>query len=120
VFTGGLRRLGAGALVLARHRLELAALDVEEEVLRAGALLAGMLAVAALAALALAAAAALAVVALWPYSPLGALGGVAALFGAAAVIGFLRLRAALARKPAFLAATLHEMESDARLLEPKA
>ncbi|MBI5278036.1 MAG: phage holin family protein [Burkholderiales bacterium] len=114
----GLQRIVATLLVAGRHRLELAALDVEEEVLRLGLLLAGMLAVAALATLSVAAAAALVVVAAWQAGPVAVLGGVLAVFLAATLFAWWRLRVALARKQPFLAGTLAELDSDARLLGP--
>ena len=86
---GGLRRLGATYLLIARQRLELAALDVEEELLRAALLVAGMLACVALACLALAAAAATIVVVWWDTHRLAALLGVTLFFGLAVVMPVL-------------------------------
>lgn len=110
--SASLRRLGGGYLAVARQRLELAALDVEEELLRAGSLLAALLALVALASLALAAAAATLVVLLWDTARIAALVGVTAAFAAAAVAAYWWLRDALRSKPPFLSATLEELARD--------
>jgi len=107
-----LRNLAASCLVLARQRLELAALDVEEELARATLAVITMLAVAALGALCLAALSAATVVALWDTAPVAALLAVAALHGGAAAVLASRLRRALADKPVFLSATLQELRQD--------
>lgn len=106
------RRLAAGGVLLARERLELAALDVEDELLRAGAALATMLFIAVLAGLCLAALGALVVVLFWDAARTAALLGVALVFGAAAGWAAWRLKHMLARKPPFLGATLDELARD--------
>lgn len=107
-----LRRLGGGYVALARQRLELAALDVEEELLRAAGLLAALLALVALASLALAAGAALLVVLLWDSARVAVLAGVTLAFTAAALAVYWWLQGALGAKPPFLAATLDELAKD--------
>ena len=107
-----LSRLGASLLLVARQRLELASLDVEEELLRLGALLAGALATALMLALALAAAAATLVVFFWDSARLAALLGVTGLFVAATLVMAWRLARALRDKPQFMAATLGELQKD--------
>lgn len=113
------RRLAASLVLGARQRLALAALDVEEEVLRAGCAVATMLGVAALATLALAAIAAAVAVLLWDRSPVAALLGMGATFAVLAALLAWRLAAALRAKPPFMAATLEEMRMDAQRLEER-
>ena len=76
--------LAAGSFVLARQRLELATLDVEEQLLRAMQILVRLLVAVALGTLALGALAATIVVGLWDTSRMAALVGVTAVFGACA------------------------------------
>lgn len=110
---GSLGRLGATYLAMGRQRLELAALDIEEELLRASYLLAGLFACVALGALALAAGAAAIVIVCWETSRVAAAVGVALFFLAAAAAVGLRVQTALRDKPAFLSATLTELRKDA-------
>jgi uncharacterized membrane protein YqjE len=107
-----LARLGASALQTARQRLELAALDVEEELLRIGGLLAGVLVTALMLALALASAAATFVIYFWDGARLAATLGVTGFFALAGALMAWRLARALRDKPRFLAATLAELERD--------
>lgn len=105
-------RLGASSLMLARQRLELASLDVEEELLRLGALLAGALVTALMLALALAGAAATFVIYFWEGARLAASLGVTAFFALVAALMAWRLARAVRDKPRFLAATLAELDKD--------
>ncbi|MCM2250867.1 MAG: phage holin family protein [Ramlibacter sp.] len=107
-----LGRLGASSLLVARQRLELASLDVEEELLRLGGLLAGALVTALMLALALAGAAATVVIYFWEEARLAASLGVTAFFCAAAALMAWRLARALRDKPRFLAGTLAELDKD--------
>lgn len=107
-----LSRLGASSLLLARQRLELASLDVEEELLRLGGLLAGALVTALMLALALAGAAAAFIIYFWEGARLAASLGVTAFFMVAGVLMAWRLARALREKPRFLAGTLAEMDKD--------
>jgi uncharacterized membrane protein YqjE len=107
-----LRRMGGGYMALARQRLEIAALDVEEELLRFGSLLAALLALVALASLALAAAAATLVVLFWDSARIGVLVGVVVAFAAATAAVAWWLRESLRAKPPFLATTLDELGKD--------
>lgn len=115
---GSARRLGATLVDLARQRLELAALDVDEQVLRLLALQGLLLAATAFGALTLAAFAATLVVLLWDGARHAALVAVTLSFAAATVACGWRLRQALRTKPAFLAGTLAELREDAQHLEP--
>jgi uncharacterized membrane protein YqjE len=105
-------RLGATSLLLIRQRLELAALDIEEELLRGGLWLAGAVAAALLGALCLAALAALVVVLFWDTARVAALVGVTLAFGAAAAAAAWKLARAWRDKPPLLAATLAELSTD--------
>jgi uncharacterized membrane protein YqjE len=107
-----LSRLGASSLLMARQRLELASLDVEEELLRIGGLLAGALVTALMLALALAAAGATFVIYFWEGARLAASLGVTAFFALAGALMAWRLALALRDKPRFLAGTLAELDKD--------
>jgi uncharacterized membrane protein YqjE len=107
-----LTRLVASSLVLARHRLELASLDVEEELLRIGSLLAGALVTALMLALALASAAATFVIYFWDGARLAATLGVTAFFVLSGALMAWRLARAVRDKPRFLAGTLAELDKD--------
>jgi uncharacterized membrane protein YqjE len=107
-----LTRLAASALQIARQRVELASLDVEEEMLRIGGLLAGALVTALMLALALASAAATFVIYFWDGARLAATLGVTAFFLLAGVLMAWRLTRALQEKPRFLEGTLAELDRD--------
>ena len=111
-----LARLGAGSLLLARQRLELASLDIEEEVLRIGLLLAGALVTALMLALALSAAAATIVIYFWESARMAAAISVTGFFTLATALMAWRLAVAWRDKPRFLAATLAELDKDAQQL----
>jgi uncharacterized membrane protein YqjE len=107
-----LSRLGAGTLLAIRQRLELASLDVEEEMLRLVGLIAGALVTALLFALALAAGAATVVVLFWDSARIAALLGVTVFFAASGALAASALTRSLREKPRFLDATLTELERD--------
>jgi uncharacterized membrane protein YqjE len=111
-----LARLGAGSLLLARQRLELASLDIEEEVLRVGLLFAGALVTALMLTLALSAAAATIVIYFWDAARMAAVLGVTGFFTLAGLLMAWRLATALRDKPRFFAATLAELEKDSQQL----
>jgi uncharacterized membrane protein YqjE len=112
----GLRSLAAGYTLAARQRLELAALDVEDELQHAGRMLAGMLAVAFFVTLALAALGAAVVIAFWDGARLAAVLGVTGAYTAGAVLAWQRLVRAWAAKPPFLDATITELRKDGERL----
>lgn len=114
-----LSELGANTVRLARQRIELAALDLEEEVLRQGGLLVGAVATVLMAALALAAAATLVAVYFWDSARIPALVGITCFFTLAAIVMARKLQVALRSKPPFMAGTLTELERDAEHLEQK-
>ena len=108
-----LRQIGAGALGLTRQRIELAALDIEEEMLRAGALLAALLIAVLLGTLAVATAIALVVVLFWDTARVAALTTCLVLLAASTIFVAWRLVQALRTKPPLLAPTLAELDKDA-------
>ena len=111
-----LAHLAAGSLVLVRQRLELASIELEEELLRIGLLLAQALVTAVLLALALMATAASVVIYFWDAARMAAALGVTVFFALAAALTAWRLMVALREKPSFLAATLAELDKDAQRL----
>lgn len=111
-----LSRLRAGCALVLRQRLELAALDVEEELLRLTLLLAGTLATTLLATLALAALAASIAVYYWDTARLAALLGITAAFALATGVAAWRLARFMRAKPPFMSATLAQLGEDARQL----
>jgi uncharacterized membrane protein YqjE len=113
---GNMTRLAAGSLLLVRQRLELASLDIEEELLRIGLLLARALVAALMLALALLAAGATLVIYFWDAARMTAAVGVTGFFTLAGVLMAWRLVSALRDKPSFLAATLAELDKDAQHL----
>lgn len=114
-----LSELGANTVRLARQRIELATLDLEEEILRLGGLLVGAVATVLMAALALAAIAALVAVYFWDSARIAALAGIAGFFALATIVMARKLQLALRAKPPFMAGTLAELERDAAHLEQK-
>lgn len=107
-----LGRLGAGSLLLARQRLALAALDVEEELAHTGNFLVSALVAALLGALALAALAATVVVVFWDTARIAALVAITLVFLAAAAFAAWRCHRAQQSKPPFFGATLGELAKD--------
>lgn len=111
-----LRTVAATGALLARQRLELAALDVQDELGAWTRLLAGVLAVAVLAGLALGAIGAAVVIALWDVARLPAIAGVALAYVVGAALAWQRLLRAWAAKPPFMAATIEELRRDGEQL----
>lgn len=107
-----LRALGAGLAEAGRQRLQLAALDLEDQALRAGALVAALLVATALGMLAVAALAATVVVFFWDTARLAALLGVSLFFIAGTAAALWQLQRGLRERPPLLAATLAELRKD--------
>lgn len=109
------RTLGAlaesGVLAL-RQRLELAALDVQDELVAWARLVGGVLAVAVFTTLALAGLGAAIVIAFWDSWRITAIVGVTFAYLAGAVLSWQRLLRAWAAKPPFMAATIAELRRD--------
>jgi len=112
-----LARLGANSVLILRQRLELAALDIEEELLRLVVLLAGVLAAVLMGTLALAALAATVVVFFWDSARMTALLVVVVVFAAATVYLARSVARAIDTKPRMFAATLAELQRDTSNLE---
>jgi uncharacterized membrane protein YqjE len=107
-----LSQLGTSFLLVVSQRLELASLDIEEELLRLGTLLAGTLVVSLLFALALALATTAVVVYFWDSARMAALLGLTALFTVAGAGMAWCLSRMLQNKPRFMASTLAQLEKD--------
>ena len=111
-----LRRLGASLLTLGRVRLELLAIEVQEEKERVAGLLLWALSAALLAGFCLLTAMVFVIVALWDTHRLLALGGATLLLFAAAVFAFTKVRALLAMPATLFQTSLAELREDADAL----
>jgi uncharacterized membrane protein YqjE len=115
--TAAAGRTAATLVAMVRTRLELAALEVEEESRR----LLGCLAMSLLAVFLLAAAALLAalfvILLFWDSYRLPAVAAMAALFALAGGALALKVRASIAAKPRLLSATLAELRNDIAFLK---
>ncbi|HVZ42857.1 MAG TPA: phage holin family protein [Ramlibacter sp.] len=107
-----LSRLGATGVLMARQRLELAALDFEEELLQAAWILIHALVAALFCTLLLAAIAASIVIVLWDTARITALLSITGAFAAAAGLAIWRVARVLEEKAPFMAATLAELAKD--------
>ena len=116
---GHLTRLAAGSILLVRQRLELASLEIEEELLRVALLLAGALATALMLGLALLAAGATVIIYFWDVARVTAAILVTLFFALAAGLGAWRLACAVRDKPGFLAASLAELDKDVERLKDR-
>lgn len=105
-------QLMSSLLLVVSQRLELASLDLEEELLRVGSMLAGALAAALILTLALAVAAFTVVAYYWDTARLSALLSVAGVFTAVGFAMLWRLSNAWRSKPRFMASTLAQFEKD--------
>lgn len=112
VFTETVGRIGATLAAMARTRLELAAVEVQEEARRLLGYAAWTLLAAFLGAGALLLAALFVIVLFWDTHRLLAIGGMAAGFALAAVLILLKVRAGLAARGPMLPATRAELERD--------
>ncbi|MFP5392206.1 MAG: phage holin family protein [Gammaproteobacteria bacterium] len=110
------RQLGATVLGMLRTRLELAAVELEEESRRVlGYAALGLLALF-LAGLTLVFIALFIVILFWDSYRLEAVGGLVLVFGAASVVLGLKVKNSLAAKPRFMAATVAEFGKDLDLV----
>jgi uncharacterized membrane protein YqjE len=105
-------RIGATVLAMARTRLELATVELQEETQRLFGYLGLALVAAVLGAGALVLAVLFILVLFWDSHRLLAVGGMTALFALGCWIAVARLRGALAARPPMLAATLAELRKD--------
>lgn len=105
-------RIVAALVAMIHTRLELAAVEVQEEAHRLAAYLAWMLLAVFLAAGAALFAALFVVVLFWDDYRLQAVGGMAVLFALACAVIVMKVRASFASRPPLLAATLAELRKD--------
>ena len=115
--TAAVRRIGADVLDLARTRLELAAIELQEGAQRLFGYLAWALAAAVLGLFALGLVILFVLVLFWDTHRLAAVGGMAVLFILGTLFAVARLRAGLAKRPPMLPATLAELRKDAEALK---
>jgi len=114
--SGMFRRLTASFIALGRVRLELLAIEVQEEKERIAAMLAWAVVTAFLAGFALVFVALFVTVALWDSHRLLALGGFSALFLGLALWGLLRLRQLMAMGSSLFQSSIAELRDDSRAL----
>jgi len=110
--TETLGRIGSTVLAMARTRLALAAVEVQEEAQRILGYLAWTLLAAFLGAGAFMLVALFVIVLFWDTHRLLAIGAMAGVFALAAVVILLRVRARFASGPPMMAATLGELNKD--------
>lgn len=115
--TAAVRRIGANVLDLARTRLELAAIELQEGAQRVFGYLAWAFAAAVLGLFALGLVILFVLVLFWDTHRLAAVGGMAVLFILGTLFAVMRLRAGLAARPPMLPATLAELRKDAAALK---
>jgi uncharacterized membrane protein YqjE len=111
-----LSQLGAGAAVMLRQRLEMLALDLEEQVLRIVLVVLGGLLALTLAFLALVFAGFAVVVVYWDIARVQAIVGVFSVFAVGCMIVLLQVRRLWRSRAPFLQATLGELRKDLDLL----
>jgi len=112
-----LRRLGASLLTLGRIRLELLAIEVQEEKERIAGLVLWAVLAALLAGFAVLMLLVLAVVALWDNHPLLALGTASGVLVAAAALALRQLKSLTAQPSTLFQASLAELRDDAEALQ---
>ena len=105
-------RIGATVLAMARTRLELATVELQEETQRLFGYLALGLTAAFLAAGAVVLTVLFVLVVFWDTHRLLAVGGMAIVFALGSAIVAMKLRANLAARPPLLGATLAELRKD--------
>ena len=115
--TAGLKRIAANVLDLARTRLELAAIELQEGAHRLIGYLAWGLAAAVLGLFTLGLVILFVLVLFWDTHRLAAVGGMAVLFALGTAFAAMKLRAGLAKRPPMLPATLAELRKDAEALK---
>lgn len=111
-----LRRLGASLLTLGRIRLELFAIEAQEEKERIASLLLWAVLAALLAGFGLLMLLVLVTVALWDSYRLLALGGGTAVLVAAAVVAVLKVRELIAQPASLFQSSIGELREDAEAL----
>lgn len=115
-----LLQLGASAALVLRQRLEMFALDLEEEILRIVLVVLGGLLALMLAFLALVFAGFAVVVVYWDVARVQAIVGVFSVFALGCMIVLLQVRSLWRKRAPFLQATLAELRKDLDLLASRA
>jgi uncharacterized membrane protein YqjE len=105
-------RIGATAVAMVHTRLELAAVEMQEEAKRFAGYLVSMLMATFLLACSVLLAALFVIVLFWDSYRLLAVGGMAALFALAGVVLMMKVRASFESRPPMLSATLAELRND--------
>lgn len=106
-------RIGATLVAMVHTRLELAAVEMQEEAKRFAGYLVSMLMATFLLACSVLLAALFVIVLFWDSYRLLAVGGMAALFALAGFAVMAKVRASFASRPPLLSATLAELRNDA-------
>jgi uncharacterized membrane protein YqjE len=115
--TATVGRIGANLLAMLRTRLELAAVELQEETQRLLGYLAWGVAAAFLGAVAVLLAILFVLVLFWDTHRLLAVGGMTVLFALASLLAFLKVRGELANRPPLMADTLAELRKDAQAVK---
>ena len=115
--TAAVRRIGANVLDLARTRLELAAIELQEGAQRLFGYLAWAVAAAVLGLFAVGLVILFVLVLFWDTHRLAAVGGMAVLFILGTLFAVSKVRAGFAKRPPVLPATLAELRKDADALK---
>lgn len=110
------RRLGGTLVAMLHTRLDLASVELQEEAQRWLGYLVWALLSLFLFGVAIAMVALFVVVLFWDSYRLEAIGGLALLFGAAAAVIGLKVKASIAGKPRLMADTVAELRKDAIML----
>ena len=118
-FTGSLRDLGEGVIAGIEHRLELLAIEVQEEKFRLVQVLLWIGAVFFTGLLAAGFASFTLIFVFWESARLVVLSGLAGFYIAAFVAVTMAFRRFLARQPAPFAVSLHELKEDRGCIRPE-
>lgn len=110
-------RIGSNLLAMVRTRLELAAVELQEETQRLFGYLAWALAAAFFAFIAFLLVVLFVLVLFWDSHRLLAVGGMAALFALGSAVAYFKVRGELANRPPIMAATLAELRKDAQAVK---
>jgi uncharacterized membrane protein YqjE len=110
-------RIGANLLAMLRTRLELAALELQEETQRLFGYLAWGVVAAFFGVVAVLLAILFVLVLFWDTHRLLAVGGMTLLFALGSVLAFFKVRGDLTNRPALMAATLAELRKDTQAVK---
>jgi len=115
--TATVGRIGANLLAMLRTRLELAAIELQEETHRLFGYLAWGVAAAFFGVVAVLLAILFVLVLFWDTHRLLAVGGMTLLFALGSVLAFFKVRGDLTSRPPLMAATLAELRKDAHAVK---